>query len=92
MTLTERTEIEALALELGFVIRKTQRITQFTYMPSELGVSWSDEGSAASGTYFVDGDLRAVHTDYRDRGESIGSWVRMMLHGITSGSTARAAG
>jgi hypothetical protein len=88
--LSEQVQIEAYALQLGWVLRRIRQTSRFTVDGQTIGVWWDDEGVAT----------RAVITDAEDRvtarresyawqTATVGEWVRMMLSAIV---TARPAG
>lgn len=92
--LTEREELEALALELGWSINQTAGDkTNFIYNGKTLTVTWSLYNSIAIRAIITDADgqetARCEHYNWRTR--TVGEWVETMLDAIVTSRPAQGA-
>lgn len=91
--LTERVELEALALELGWSINQTGDRTAFGYGGQTLTVTWSLYNSIATRAIVTDakGQGTAFREHYAWQTRSVGDWVSMMLSAIVTSRPAQGA-
>ncbi len=86
---SERTEIEALALELGWDIDKRAGAqTVCGYSDQALTVTWADGCATAAVITNASGQETARRQNYTWQTGSVSSWVRMMLRAIVTSRPA----
>ena len=90
--LTERTEIEALAIQLGWAIKQDGPRTVCGYNGQALTVTWVGGSATCAVISNADGFETARRQNYTWQTGSVGAWVRMMLRAIVDSRPVEVAG
>lgn len=83
--LSEQVQIEAVALELGWVLNRVRASSRFTRDDHMVVAWWSDNGVATSASFYASDELLAIREYYHGTSGTVGDWLRMMLSAIAVG-------